>query len=228
MKKITKLLLIFALLGNSISVFAQTHTTHEVPNAPAFNAIAVSGGDINVFFTQGEGYAFTISGAAKLIKATKIKVKDNILIIDYNQPFFTADDNNITVYVNAPLLNEISVSGEADFKNQTPLQGQSLNIKTQKNGEVSLKNINIGQLKIETKGSSSVDIDYIEANKIIISSSDRSEVELSGTTGQLEILKKGMFTEIDTGKLLTTQMGNSKTNSQKVNKDGSIEFVFNN
>jgi|GEM_PF-3255587 Protein of unknown function (DUF2807). len=227
MKKIIKMLTIIAMLGSIVPALAQEYKTREVPNAPAFSAIEVNGGDVNVFFSQGEGYSFTVSGPAKLVKAIKIKVKENTLLIEYNQPFFTGDDDDVAVHVNAPALNRIVVSGEADFKNQTYLQGQDLTIKTRKNGEVSLKNVNIGQVKIDAKGSSSVDIDYIEANKISVSSLDRAEVELSGRTGQLDILDKGMFAEIDTKDLIATQKGsNTSANTQKVNKDGSVEFTF--
>lgn len=227
MKKIIRTLTIIAMLGSIVPALAQEYKTHEVPNAPAFSAIEVSGGDINVLFSQGASHAFAISGPAKLVKATKIKVKDNTLFIDYNQPFFTGDNDDITVSVQAPTLTRIAVTGEADFKNQTAFSGQNLIINTSKDGDVSLKNVNIGQVKIEAKGTSSVDIDYIEANKISVSSLDRAEVELSGRTGVLEIIKRGMFAEIDTEKLIATQMGNTSANTQKVNKDGSVEFVFN-
>lgn len=227
MKKMMKLLAIIALLASNIPALAQEYKTREVPNAPAFSAIEVSGGDVNVFFSQGEGHSFAISGPAKLVKATKIKVKENTLFIEYKQPFFAGDDDDVTVYVQAPMLNRIAVSDEADFKNKTAFTEQNLTIKTRKNGEVSLKNVNIGQVKIDAKGSSSVDIDYIEANKISISSLDRAEVELSGKTGQLEILKKGMFAEIDTEKLITTQMGKGTNATGKVTKDGGVEFTFN-
>ncbi len=227
MKKMMKLLAIIALMASNIPALAQEYKTREVPNAPAFSAIEVSGGDVNVFFSQGEGHSFAISGPAKLVKATKIKVKENTLFIEYKQPFFTGDDDDVTVYIQAPMLNRIAVSGEADFKNKTAFTAQNLTIKTRQNGEISLKNVNIGQVKIDAKGSSSVDIDYIEANKISISSLDRAEVELSGKTGQLEILKKGMFAEIDTEKLITTQMCNGGSVAGKVTKDGGVEFTFN-
>lgn len=51
----TKLMVIFALLGSFVPVWAQEYKTREVPDAPAFPAIGVSGGDINVYFSQGEG-----------------------------------------------------------------------------------------------------------------------------------------------------------------------------
>lgn len=226
MKKIIRTLTIIAMLGSIVPALAQEYKTREVPNAPAFSAIEVSGGDVNVFFSQGEGYSFAVSGPAKLVKATKIKVKDNTLFIDYNQPFFTGDNDDITVSVQAPTLTRVAVTGEGDFKNQTAFSGQDLIINTSKNGEVSLKNVNIGQVKIEAKGTSSVDIDYIEANKISVSSLDRAEVELSGRTGVLEIIKRGMFAEIDTEKLIATQMGNGGNVAGQVAKDGSVEFNF--
>lgn len=227
MKKIIKTLTIIAMLGSIVPALAQEYKTHEVPNAPAFSAIEVSGGDINVLFSQGASHAFAISGPAKLVKATKIKVKDNTLFIDYNQPFFTGDYDDITVSVQAPTLTRVAVTGEGDFKNQTAFSGQDLIIKTSKDGDVSLKNVNIGQVKIEAKGTSSVDIEYIEANKISVSALDRAEVEISGRTGQFDVINKGMFAEIDTKNLTATQMGgNTGTSNQKFNKDGSVEFNF--
>lgn len=222
MKKIITLLTVLALFGAVVPVRAQ-HKTREVPNAPAFNAIEITGGDVNVYFSQGQGYAFSVNGPAKLVKAIKIKVKDNTLFIDYNQPFFTGDDDDVTVYVNAPELVSIAVAGEADFKTKTPFQGKDVVIKTRQNGEVSMKNVTVSQVKIDSKGSSSVDVDYINAQMIRVSSLDRAEVEISGTTGQMETIKKGMFAEIDTKKLITTMTAPATAQTAK---DGSVEYVF--
>lgn len=230
MKSITKICALAVLLGSVTSVWAEEYKTREVSNAPAFSAVEVNGGDINVHFTQGEGHAFAISGPAKLVKATKIKVKENTLFIEYNEPFFTGDDNDVTVRVTAPQLNRVTVYGEADFESKTAFQGRELSIKTRQNGEVSMKNVAVEQINIDAKGSSSVDLDYVQANKIRVSSLDRAEVELSGHTGQFEVTKKGMFAEVDTEKLVTTQTaGTAGGNSAagRVAKDGSVEFTFN-
>ena len=224
MKKITTLFAVLALLGIVFPAWAQ-HKTREVPNAPAFNAIEVTGGDVNVYFSQGQGHAFSVSGPAKLVKAIKIKVKDNTLFIDYNRPFFTGDDDDVAVYVNAPELIRIAIAGEADFKTQTPFQGKDLVIKTRQDGEVSMKNVTVSQIKIDSKSTSSVDIDYITAQMIRVSALDRAEVEISGTTGQIEIIKKGMFAEIDTEHLVATQNPTAAATS-KTGKDGSVEYVF--
>ena len=214
-------------MGAVMPLSAQEYKTREVPNAPAFSAIEISGGDVNVHFTQAEGYAFAISGPAKLVKATKIKVKENTLFIEYDEPFFTGDDNDVTVRVTAPKLTRIAVSGEADFECKTSFQGQELSIKTRQNGEVSMKNVAVAQINIDAKGSSSVDLDYVKANGIRVSSLDRAEVELSGHTEQFNIVKKGMFAEIDTEKLVATQTGSSTSVAGQVAKDGSVEFTFN-
>ena len=229
MKPMTKIVALVVLLGSVASAWAQEYKTREVLNAPAFSAIEVSGGDVNVYFAQGKSHAFVISGPAKLVKATKIKVKENTLIIEYNEPFFTGDDDDVTVRVMAPQLNRISVYGEADFESKAAFQGQELNIKTRQSGEVSMKNVAATQINIDAKGSSSVDIDYVQANKISVSSVDRADVELSGTTGLLEVVKKVMLAEIDTKKLIATQTtrGTTAGSAGRVAKDGSVEFTFN-
>ncbi len=226
--KMTKLIAIIALLGSCISVGAQEPKTREVPNAPAFSAIEVSGGDVNVYFSQGESHAFAISGPAKLVKATKIKVKDNTLFIEYNEPFFSGDDNDVIIRVTAPQLVRIRVAGEADFESKTPFHGQELTIKTRQNGEVSMTNVSVAQVNLDAKGSSSIDIDDISANKIRVSSLDRAEVELSGTTDLFEVTKKGMLAEIDTEKLSTKQAGavGNGVAGQVTKDDGSVEFNF--
>lgn len=225
MKKIIPILAVIAFLGSVVPVRAQAYKTREVPNAPAFSAIEVSGGDVNVYFSQGQTHAFALSGPAKLVKALKIKVKENTLFIEYNEPFFTGDDDDVTVEVTAPKLDRITVRGEADFKTKTPFQATDLTIKTRQNGEVSMKNVTATQVKIDSKGSSSVDIDYINAQQISVSSLDRAEVELSGATGTFEVVKKGTFAEIDTKKLVATQTPAVPAAGQ-VAKDGSVEFTF--
>ncbi len=227
MKNTIKLLAVIALLGSVITLNAQEYKSREVPNAPSFTSIEVSGGDVNVFFSQGEKHSFSINGPAKAVKATKIKVKENTLLIDYNEPFFMGDDNDLNIYVTAPNVNRIVVSGEADFESKATFQGKDLTIKTHNNGEVSMKYLSVGQINIDAKGSSSVDLDFVEANLIRVSTQDRAEVELSGGTDQMEVLKKGMFAEIDTEKLNVRNVGNTAANAtQKVAQDGSVEFVF--
>ncbi len=224
---IKKLGTVIALLGTFVSAQAQEYKTREVPNAPAFSAVEVSGGDVNVYFSQGKGHSFSVSGPAKLVKAIKIKVKESTLFIEYKEPFFTGDDD-VAVYVNAPQLNRVAVYGEADFESKTAFQGTELVIKTRQNGEVSMKQVNVAQINIDSKGSSSVDLDYVEANHIRVSALDRAEVELSGTTERFEVLKKGMFAEIDTKKLVATQTDSSASGvAGQVAKDGSVEFSFN-
>lgn len=229
MNKTKKLLTVLALFGSLLPLGAQEYKTREVPNAPAFTAIDARGGDVNVSFEQGPTHSFAVSGPAKLVKALKIKVKDNTLFIDYNEPFFSGDDNDTYVRITAPQLNRVSVSGEADFECKTPFQGNELTITTRQNGEVSMKNVSVGQVNIDAKGSSSVDLDYVQANKIRINAlEDRADIELSGTTGQLEMLKqKGFFAELDTEHLIVINATtNGAQTAGKVAKDGSVEFSF--
>ena len=228
MKKMAKLLVVIALLGSVIPVMAQEYKTREVPNAPAFTSIEISAGDANIFFSQGENHSFAINGPAKALKATKIKVKGNTLFINYNEPLFLGDDD-LNIYITAPQLNRINVSGEADFKSKTSFQGKELTIITRQNGEVSMKNVATTQINIDAKGSSSVELDYIQADMIHITALDRAEVELSGNTNQMNVVKKGMFAEIDTSKLNVTHSTNNNagSGSKQIAKDGSIDFIFN-
>lgn len=67
----------------------------------------------------------------------------------------------------------------------------------------------------------------MQANAIRVSSLDRAEVELSGNTAQFEIIKKGISAEIDTEKLIATQVGSAPaTVANQTAKDGSVEFTF--
>ena len=227
MKQMTKLFISVLLLGSVTSAGAQAYKTHEVSKAPAFHAIEVNGQDIDVHFSQGEEFSFFIKGPAKLRKAAKVKVKEDTLFVEYHPPFFVDDEEEISLYVVAPQLNRIAVSGEADFESTTPFQGQDLTVKTHQNGEVSMKNVTVGRLNIDARGSSSVEIDYIKADHIRVSSLDRAEVELSGSTGQLEIAKKGMFAEINTKKLTTHPINSEAKSSGQATKNGSVEFSFN-
>ena len=91
-----------------------------------------------------------------------------------------------------------------------------------------MTNVSVAQVNLDAKGSSSIDIDDISANKIRVSSLDRAEVELSGTTDLFEVTKKGMLAEIDTEKLSTKQAGavGNGVAGQVTKDDGSVEFNF--
>lgn len=226
MKQFAKLFALAVLLGSVTSVTAQEYKTREVANAPAFSAIEVSGGDVNVYFSQGEGHSFSVSGPSKLVKGIKIKVKQDTLFIDYKEPFFAGDDHDVKVYVTAPNLVRVRVAGEADFESKAVFQGKELLIKTRQNGEVSMKYATVTNLNLDAKGSSSIDLDYVNAGSIRVSSQDRAEVEISGSTGQFEVTKKGMFAEIDTEKLITTQRTTANKTKSTPTDDGGVEFSF--
>ena len=113
------------------------------------------------------------------------------------------------------------------FLTKSPFQGKELLIKTRVSGDVSMKYVTVPQLTLDAKGSSSIDLDYVEADVLRVSSQDRAEVEISGTTGQFEVVKKGMFTEIDTEKLITTQAAAGRKTQGKATNDGGVEFTFN-
>ena len=226
MKLLLKLCALAVLAGSVTAASAQGYKTNTVPNAPAFSAVEVRGNDVDVYFTQGEGYAFSVSGAEKLLKKLSVKIKDSTLFIKYNGPLW-GDDNDVKVSVTAPQLTAVSVFGDGEFECKTPYRGQALKISTGQDGEVSFKNAVISQLTIEAKGTSSVDFDYIEADNIRIVTQNRPEVELAGTTGQLEVVNQGKA-EIDTAKLTVTQPVATAGNQAvgKVAQDGSVEFSF--
>ena len=233
MKKTIKILTILALLGATLPVWAQEYKTREIPNAPAFNAIEISGGDVEVSFAQGEKHSIYISGVAKSVKATKVSIKDNTLFISYKEPFFGED--NLTISISAPQLKRVSVYGEVDFKAETGFTGKELTIKTHQDSEVTMNNIAVDKINIEAKGTSSVDLDYIEADTVRANAYDRAEIDLSGRANQAELNKKGMFAEIDSEKLMAKRVNAINPNGKvannnavkQVNKNGAIEFEFN-
>lgn len=227
MKTTMKLLAVFALIGISISVNAQNYTNHEVANAPAFTSIDVRGGDVNVLFTQGETHSFSINGPEKLVKRTKIKINNNTIYVNYNEPFFSKG-GDVNVYVSAPQLNNITVAGKADFKVQTNLQGKELNINTFSNGEVSIRNLYADTININASGDSDIDLKFLTANTINVKSLGTSDVELSGTTNLFNVIDKGTLAEIDTEHLIITNTKGNGVNSslQKVTSDGGVEYSF--
>jgi len=207
-----------------------TREHHKILRGAIVNGVnrtLLGGGDVNVYFTQEEKHSFSVNGPAKLVKAVKIKVKENTLFIEYKEPFLVGDDGDLTIYVTAPALTRIRVAGEADFESKNLFKGKDLLIKTRQNGEVSMKNVTATNLTLDAKGSSSIDLDYVNAASLRVSSQDRAEVEVSGSTGNFEVVKKGMFAEIDTEKLVTTQTADGNKTSGKATKDGGVEFTFN-
>ena len=227
MRKITKILIGIALFG-CVTVNAQNHKTHEITDAPAFTAIEVNGGNINVLFSPGENYSFTISGPSKLLKATKVKVQNGTLIIDYDEPFFNFYNEDFNINVTAPSLTKITTSGDTYFKGKTYLRGKELNIKTYQNSKVSMKDVVVDNINIDTKDNSSVDLDYVGANLINISASKISKVNLSGRAEQVKILKQGVFAEINTEDLNIVNKTANNGNTKQINKNGTVEFIFGN
>ncbi|POY38523.1 DUF2807 domain-containing protein [Solitalea longa] len=171
MKFLTKTLLTLALVfGIWSTSFAQNPGIS--PSVHDFNGISV-GGPINVIVTMGNEEALKIEASEENLKNLIAEVKNNTLVLKLKNSNYTwkRNEDNITAYVTAKQLNNLSVGGSGTLKIEGTLKTNDADITVSGSGSI--------QVTIET---SSLESTVSGSGNIKISgTADKSDIKVSGS-----------------------------------------------
>ncbi|WP_375419172.1 head GIN domain-containing protein [uncultured Hymenobacter sp.] len=152
---------------------AQAQQKQDRPLTSDFQMVESSGG-IDVYLTQGPTAAVTVESTADALPRVVTEVKNGTLAVHWEegfQPWKVANrPYRARVYVTAPRLTGVSVSGGADVHGQTTIQADDFRIQTSGGGDVFLT-LQAKTLRAEASGGSDLNL----SGKV-----ERQEVSVSG------------------------------------------------
>lgn len=152
----TKLIIPAAALFLSSAIQAQTTQTREIS---PFNKIDASGA-VKITYRQSDTLGMILEGDADDLEKIETKVSENTLFIKSKGTL----KNDYKIKVNGNHLNNISVSGAANFKSNGTIKSDSISI--------------------ESSGASNINVD-LNSHYIKTIASGASDINLSGQSDQL-------------------------------------------
>lgn len=179
-------------------------------NVGSFNKIASSGG-IDVYFTYGNSCSVEIDTDSENLDKIDAYVRNGSLILERKNNERFKRNTIVKVYVSAPIIEAIAVSGGADFYakelsnkselsiaasggadcNIDKLNANICNLALSGGSDCDIKQAKIDKLNIASSGGSDADINVTNADEINASASGGSDLRISGKTKTISIHTSG-------------------------------------
>ena len=158
--------------GNDIAV------TADEAAAKGFEAISVSG-SFDVYYVQDGQTSVQLRGDGDDIARVKIKCDGKTLEIstEKDNPFYGSSPD-VDIYVTSPKLSRISLAGSSDFKSESNIKAESMDIDIAGSGDVNLKSLESGNCAISIAGSGDVDIDHLTLRKLTAETAGSGNIDL--------------------------------------------------
>jgi hypothetical protein len=183
-------LLVTALLTGLTCSVAQAQQKQTRAIDGAFQMVQSSGG-IDVYLTQGPTAAVMVEAAADVAPHIVTEVQNGTLAIHWErgfQPWKVANKPyRAAVYITAPRLAGVALSGGADAHGQTPIQAEDFRIQASGGGDVFLT-LHAKTLHAEASGGSDLTLSgKVERQEVSISGgSDYHGFDLQSTTANID------------------------------------------
>ncbi len=142
---------------------------------PAFSEIDAEG-RVCIIFTQDSVCSVRVRANEKCLENYTFSVKNDELKVDLRDfsGSVTKKTAAVTLYVTAPTLSDVDLSGAGKLKFQGPMtQPGELNVELSGAGEVSMKDVTVGELSIKTNGTGMCTLENVTSEKDV-------EIELNG------------------------------------------------
>jgi hypothetical protein len=109
-----------------------------------------------VYFTPGAFYSLQISGQENVLKQIVTQVEGTHLSIKVRNGVILGSHESITVYVTAPDVNDLNVSGSGDIFVDNPWNTANLSVNISGSGTVSVNDLTTEQLSAIISGSGTI------------------------------------------------------------------------
>ncbi|MEP6949800.1 MAG: head GIN domain-containing protein [Ginsengibacter sp.] len=128
----------------------------EKRNAGNFNAVKTAG-SIDVEITTGDTYSVSVEDDDNILQYVVTDVHNGVLTVDYKDGY-SINEDHAKVYVTAPSLDKLSVSGSADITAQGVLKN-SRQIEMNVSGSGNIKaQVDAPAIDVSVSGSGNIDL----------------------------------------------------------------------
>lgn len=187
-----KKLIALALAAAAIIPAINAKTVTETRSIKAFEKIEASSA-VNIKYVQGTPVSFKITGEEKDVANTRISQTGDKLKIwrtDKEQKNF-GKNRTVTVTVTTPVIRDIELNGACSFSAKSLSYSGDIDIEAKGASQVDIANLNAQEVDIECSGASCVAVAKSSTKEIDLSLSGASKATISGNTGYLDLQGSG-------------------------------------
>lgn len=156
-------------------------------NVSNFNAID-AGGAVEVHLVQGPA-GVKVSADGNLQEFVEVFTEGEVLVIQYKENTSLEPTSDIKIYVSAPSLNSIDVSGASKLIADGPYTANTPIELTASGASGITMNLNVSRLDVDISGASQIDLQG-KATDVVASASGSSEIralELVSETADIDV-----------------------------------------
>jgi hypothetical protein len=142
----------------------------EVRDLAPFDGIGIAI-SADVFYTQGDKHEIRIEGDESDIRDLITEVKDGFLQVKYEN--WRIRHSKLTLYITSKELENVKVSGSADFMVEKPLSSDEMELGLSGSGNIKFSKLESDEVDVQISGSGGAEIDDGTADEI--------EIRISGS-----------------------------------------------
>jgi hypothetical protein len=167
------LILLAPLLFNSCEkVKGKGDVVTETRSVGTYSAVDLSM-DAIVYFTPGEDFALKLSGQQNVLDVIETEVEASRLVIRVQSGIVLGNHKQVTVYVTAPDVSSLNISGSGDIFQEGGWTGDDLFLNISGSGIIRMDSVSANRLFATISGSGSMNA--------ITGRCDREELNISGS-----------------------------------------------
>lgn len=177
--------------AGAIGALAQDARVSEVRKVEEFSSMNLTS-VANIYFTQGDRCFIRLEGKEKWVKLTTTEVKNGCLTIAFKKGGKQCKNiDDLKVYVTAPALSDVTLSGVGSFTCEEPLKLDDFSLNVAGVGSAKVDDLTCRNLTVVMSGVGNADVnvdcDYVEATMSGVGS-----LKLSGSAGKADLSRPGI------------------------------------
>ena len=156
-----------------------------------FRGIKVSG-IFDVVYVPGDNCSVEVETHTELINLLKYSIEDGILNIGLNAFKTNKKIETLVLTVQAPKLEDISISGACDFTAKEGIRSEAMSIKASGASDILIRGVSANTLTFNVAGASDVTIYNMEVSHLDMSIAGASDVSINDlSVGSLDMSVAG-------------------------------------
>jgi hypothetical protein len=192
MKKLTFffLLIFFAgLISSCEKIKGKGEVVSESRNISGYTAIGLSI-DGNVYFTPDSIYKLEIHAQQNILDVIETPVEGNRLVIKYQDSKSIGQHEPISIYISAPNISDLNISGSGSFHINGNMNESSLGFTISGSGDFRLGMLQANRINANISGSGSIFAETGEASEEYLTISG------SGNINMIDVVSDSVFVNI--------------------------------
>lgn len=155
-------------------------TTPSEAAAKGFTAI-VTKGHYDIFYTQGSTTSVELRGNTDAINNTDISCDGRTLTIagKNRRRLNIGNNGDVDVYITSPSLGKVSINGSGDFKSESDIKSDNMEISISGSGDAELRSLDCTECRLSIAGSGDIGVDRIKAKRLEAKIAGSGDIDLS-------------------------------------------------